>query len=144
MSEEQLLQLLQQTKILEKHLADLDRQENSLFSVLRETVMAIESIKLLKETQDSETLMPIGQGTYVKTKTSSSNKVFLNIGANVTVEKDLDYAINYLEARIKEVQVARQDAYITRQKIENELAQGRKQMNNIMQSRGQKSGSGNV
>lgn len=144
MSEEQLLQMLQQTKILEQHLADMASQENSLLSVLRETVTAIESIKLLKEKQDSETLMPIGQGTYVKTKTSSNNKVFLNVGANVVVEKDMDYAINYLEARIKEIQVARQNAYANKQKFENELVRVRNQMNSIMQSRGPKPGSGNV
>lgn len=144
MSGEQAQQLIQQMQVLETYLADLNQKEASLLSVLRETSSAIESIKSLKEKPDSETLVPVGMGAYVQSRISSSNKVFLNIGASIVMEKDSDSAINYLEARIKEIQVAVQDTFAKKQDVAARLEQGKAQMNQLMQAAAQRPGSDNV
>lgn len=109
MSEEQAEQLMQQMQMLETYFSDLSQREGTFLSVLREASAAIESIQSLSQKSESETLVPIGMGTYVPTKILSTNKIVLNIGAGVAVEKNLPSAINYLEARIKEIEVALQD-----------------------------------
>lgn len=144
MSEEQAQQLIQQMQVLETYLADLSQKEASLLSVLREASSAIESIKSLKEKPDPETLVPIGMGAYVQSKISSSDKVFLNIGAGIAMEKDSDFAMNYLEARIKDIQVAVQDTFAKKQDVAARLEQGKVQMNQLMQAATQRPGSGNV
>ena len=73
-------------------------------------------------------------GTYLPTKISSANKIILNIGAGVCVEKDFSSAINYLEARIKEIEVAIQDTSAKKQDAATRLEQGREQINQLMQS----------
>ena len=73
-------------------------------------------------------------GTYVPTKISSDKKIVLNIGAGVALEKDFPSAINYLEARIKEIEVALQDTAAKKQEAATRLEQGREQMNQLMQS----------
>ena len=87
MSEEQAEQLMQQMQMLENYFSDLSQREGTFVNILREATASIESIKSLSQNSESETLVPIGMGTYVPTKISSSSKIVLNIGAGIAVEK---------------------------------------------------------
>ncbi|EGP93122.1 Prefoldin subunit alpha [Nitrosarchaeum koreense MY1] len=119
--------------MLETYYGDLSQREATLVNVLREAISAIESIKALREKPDSDSLVPIGMGTYVQTKISSSNKIILNVGAGIAMEKTYDSSINYLEARIKEIEVAIQDTTARKQDAMARLEQGKEQMNQLMQ-----------
>ena len=132
MSQEQAQQLVQQMQMLESYFADLSQRETTLFNVLREATSAIESLKSLKQKETSETLVPVGMGTFVQTKISSSDKILLNIGAGIAMEKDTENAIDYLEARIKEIEVALQDTSTKKQDVASKLEQGKAQMNQLM------------
>ena len=134
MSQEQAEQLMQQMQMLETYFSDLSQRENTFLSVLREATSAIDSIRSLSQKSESETLVPIGMGTYLPTKISSTNKIIMNIGAGVAVEKDFPAAINYLEARIKEVEVALQDNAAKKQDAASRLEQGKAQINQLMQA----------
>ncbi len=134
MSEEQAQQLMQQMQMLETYFSDLSQREGTFLGVLREATAAIESMKSLSQKPESETLVPIGIGTYVPTKISSDSKIVLSIGAGVAVEKDFPSAINYLEAHIKEIEVALQDNAAKKQDAAARLEQGREQLNQLMQS----------
>ncbi len=132
MSEEQAEQLMQQMQMLETYFSDLSQREVTFMNILREATASIESIQSLSKTPESETLIPIGMGTYVPTKISSTSKIVMNIGAGVAVEKDFPSAINYLEARIKEIEVALQDTSAKKQDAASRLEQGKAQMNQMM------------
>ena len=134
MSEEQAQQLMQQMQTLETYFSDLSQREGTFLNVLREATAAIESMKSLSQKPESETLVPIGMGTYVPTKISSTSKVVLSIGAGVAVEKDFPSAINYLESHIKEIEVALQDNAAKKQDAATRLEQGREQLNQLMQT----------
>ena len=134
MSEPQAEQLMQQMQMLETYFSDLSQREGTFLSILREATAAIESIKSLGTQPDSDTLVPLGMGAYVPTKISSNNKIVVNIGAGVAVEKDFPAAINYFEARIKEIEIALQDTATKKQDAANRLEQGKAQINQLMQS----------
>ena len=133
MSEEQAQQLMQQMQMLETYFTELSQREGTLLSVLREAISAIESIKSLHQKPNSDTLVPIGMGTYVQTKILSDNKIVLNIGAGIAVEKTYDSTRNYLEARIKEIEIALQDTSAKKQEVIARLEHGKEQMNQLMQ-----------
>jgi len=137
MSEEQAQQLMQQMQMLETYFSDLSQREGTFLNVLRDATAAIESMKSLSQKPESETLVPIGMGTYVPTKISSNSKIVLSIGAGVAVEKDFPSAINYLEAHIKEIEVALQDNAAKKQDAAARLEQGREQINQLMQAASQ-------
>ena len=137
MSEEQAQQLMQQMQMLETYFSDLSQREGTFMNVLREATAAIESIKSLNQKSDSDTLVPIGMGTYIPTQISPNNKIIMNIGAGVAVEKDFDSAINYLEARIKEIEIALQDNAAKKQDAAARLEQGKAQINQLMQAESQ-------
>jgi prefoldin alpha subunit len=133
MSEEQAHQLMQQMQMLETYFTDLSQREGTLLNVLREAISAIDSIKSLRQKPDSDSLVPIGMGTYVQTKISANDKIVMNIGAGIAVEKTYDSAINYLEARIKEIEIALQDTSAKKQEVIARLEHGKEQMNQLMQ-----------
>ena len=137
MSEEQAQQLMQQMQMLETYFSDLSQREGTFLGVLREATAAIDAMKSLSQKPESETLVPIGMGTYVPTKISSNSKIVLSIGAGVAVEKDFPSAINYLEAHIKEIEVALQDNAAKKQDAAARLEQGREQIKQLMQTASQ-------
>ena len=137
MSEEKAQQLMQQMQMLETYFVDLSQREGTLYGVLREATAAIESIRSLSQKSDSEALVPVGMGTFVKTKISSKDKFILNIGSGISLEKDSTSAINYLEARIKEIEMAIQDNSAKKQDAAAKLEQGKNQINQLMQAESQ-------
>lgn len=134
MSEEQAQQLMYQMQILENYFTELSRKEESLYGMLREATSAVESIKSLGEKPETISLVPIGMGSFVKAKISSTDKFILNLGAGAAIEKDKDSAINFLESRIKELEVALRDTSAQKQQVIANLEQGKQQFNRILQS----------
>ena len=132
MSEEQAQQLLYQMQMLEGHLSELTQREGTIMSIIREASSAIQSLKTIDTKTDNETLVPVGLGTFIKTKTVPNEKLILNIGAGIAVEKDKDSTINFLELRLKEMQVALQDTSNQKQQISASLEQGKQQMEQML------------
>ena len=132
MSEEQAQQLLYQMQMLEGHLSELTQREGTIMSIIREASSAIQSLKTIDTKTDNETLTPVGLGTFIKTKVVPNEKLILNIGAGIAVEKDKDSAINFLELRLKEMQVALQETSNQKQQISASLEQGKQQMEQML------------
>ena len=132
MSEEQAQQLLYQMQMLEGYLSELTQKESTIISVIREASSAIQSLKTIDTKADNETLVPVGLGTFIKTKVVPDEKLILNIGAGIAIEKDKDSAINFLELRLKEMQVALQETSNQKQQISASLEQGKQQMEQML------------
>ena len=137
MSEEEAQQLLYQMQMLEGYLTELSQKESSLLGVIREAVSATETIKNSKIKSDSETLVPIGMGTYMKATLSPNQKVILNIGGGAAIEKDQDSAVNWIESRIKEMEIVLQQTNAQKQQVLTSLEGGKQKMNQLMQQSGQ-------
>ena len=134
MSDEQAQQLLYQMQMLENYLGELIHKEESLVSILRESTSAIASIKSISENSESSTLVPMGMGSFIKAKVSSDEKFILNLGAGVAIEKDKDSAINYIESRIKEMEVALRNTTTQKQQVMANLEQGKQEINRLIQA----------
>ena len=132
MSEEQAQQLLYQIQMMEGYLSELTQKEGTIMSIIREASSAIQSLKTIDTRTDNETLVPVGLGTFIKTKVVPNEKLILNIGAGIAVEKDKDSAINFLELRLKEMQVALQETSNQKQQISASLEQGKQQMEQML------------
>lgn len=133
MSEEQAQALLQQMQALEAYMADLIQKEEAVIKLLQEASGAIESMAMLNEDVTHETLVPVGMGTYVKATIQSKEKMIVNIGAGVAIEQDKASAINYMEQRIKELEIALQQISAQRQEIAARLEQGQHEINRLIQ-----------
>ena len=119
-------------QMMEGYLSELSQKEATIVSVIREASSAIQSLKTIDNKTDNETLTPVGLGTFIKTKVVPNEKLILNVGAGIAVEKDKDSAINFLELRLKEMQVALQETSNQKQQISASLEQGKQQMEQLM------------
>ena len=134
MSEEQAQQLLYQMQMLESYAVNLEQKEEAIMTYLREAIASVESIRGIHQNQEFESLIPVGLGTYVQASISGTSKVLLNVGAGIVVEKEHDSAINYLESRIKELQVALNESVSQKHEVLMRLEQLKQQMNRLIQS----------
>ena len=133
MSEEQAQTLLQQMQALEAYMADLLQKEQAVMKLLQEAIGAIESMKALGDTQ-LETLVPVGMGTYVKATIPPNEKMVVNIGAGASIEQDKNSAINYVEERIKEMEIVLQQLSGQKHEVAARLEHGQREMNRILQA----------
>jgi prefoldin alpha subunit len=78
--------------------------------------------------------MPVGIGVYVKTTVPPIKKLLVNLGAGVAVEKRREDALNYVESRIKEYEVAARQLEAQRQEIATRMDQLQSQINQMIRS----------
>ena len=69
----------------------------------------------------------------MKSKVNSNEKIIVNVGSGIAIEKNHTDAINYLESRLKELEIALQDTNQQRQQIAANLEHGKQQMQSLMQ-----------
>ena len=119
--------------MLENLFGELTQKENSIINIIREANSAIHSIKGIDTQSESDSLVPLGLGAFMKSKVDSSEKIIINVGSGVAIEKNHNDAINYLESRLKELEIALQDTNQQRQQVASNLEQGKQQMQNLMQ-----------
>ena len=134
MSEEQAQALIQQMQALEAYMADLLQKEEAVMKLLHEATGAIESMKALNSDTQLETLVPVGIGAYVKATIQPNEKMVVNIGAGASIEQDKNSAINYVEERIKELEIVLQQLSTQKHEVAARLEQGQQQMNRILQA----------
>ncbi len=133
MSEDQTQQLLYQMQMLENLFAELTQKESSIINIIREANSAIHSIKGISTQSESDSLVPLGLGAFMKSKVDSNEKIIINVGSGIAIEKNHADAINYLESRLKELEIALQDTNQQRQQIAANLEHGKQQMQSLMQ-----------
>jgi len=91
-------QLLQaQAQLLAQNLELLTLGKNE-FQAVKKT---LEGLKKVEE-EKPEILVPIGAGSFLRGIIVDRENAIVSVGAGYAVEKDLDEAIEYLDARIKE------------------------------------------
>ena len=134
MSEEQAQALMRQLQALEGYLADVMQKEESVVRLLQEAASAIDSIKSVGGEKDSDTLVPVGMGAYVKARIEPNQKVVVHVGAGASIEQDRDSAVNYIESRMKELEIVLQQLTSQRQEVSARLEQGQQEMNKLIQS----------
>ena len=131
--EQQAQQLMQQLQMLENHFTQLAQQENTIVNIIREANSAIQSISETKTKTESDSLVPIGMGVYIKSKIQSKEKIIIDVGSGVAVEKDQNSAINWLESRLKELEIALQNVNSQRKQVAENLELGKQQMQSLIQ-----------
>ncbi len=84
---------------------------NQLISNIETTLNSLESIKNLGK--DNVVLFPLGGLVYVKSKILSTDKILVNIGAGVVLEKSIDDAIQFLKNKQRELKLELESTLIS-------------------------------
>jgi prefoldin alpha subunit len=87
---------------------------------LDRAILAVEALNSAKDGE--EMLVPIGSGSFIHAKLASKERVVLNVGAGVSIEKPTAEAKDSLKARKEEVAQAGKKMSDMLMKIEQEMA----------------------
>jgi len=110
----QFQMLQQQMEQINEHLQLLNQQNQDL-------EISINSIEKLKDTEaDNEILCPIANGIFLKAKLQDNQKLIVNVGSGVTVEKTIDEVIKLLEEQKTEMKQKVLDAEKFMQELNNQ------------------------
>ncbi len=120
-TEHSINEMVQESKLLESYFNDIDSRESLLHRLLEESRNSFEAIRGLSSETENLSLVPLGVGIYVKSNIYPIEKVLVNIGAGVVIEKKKDDAINFIEHRIKEFEIAAKQLSAQKQQISHRL-----------------------
>ncbi|HVX02478.1 MAG TPA: prefoldin subunit alpha [Nitrososphaera sp.] len=132
--EQQLNEMVQQGRVLEAYMNDVLNRQAAVGRMLEEARIASATIQGISADADSEALMPVGIGVYVKTNVPAAKKLLVSLGSGVTIEKGRDDALNYVEARIKEYEVAMRQLEGQRQQLATQMEQVQQQVNMVLRA----------
>jgi prefoldin alpha subunit len=132
--EQRINELVQQSRILEAYMNDIMTRQVTVSKLMEEAHLASNTIQNIHSESDVESLMPIGIGVYVKTSVPPIKKLLINLDAGVAVEKSREDALNYVETRIKEYEVAARQLEAQRQEITMRINQLQSQINQMIQA----------
>jgi prefoldin alpha subunit len=132
--EQRINELVQQSRILEAYMNDIMTRQVTVSKLMEEAHLASNTIQNITSESDVESLMPIGIGVYVKTTVPPIKKLLISLDAGVAIEKSREDALNYVETRIKEYEVAARQLEAQRQEIAMRINQLQSQINQMIQA----------
>ncbi len=132
--EQRINEMVQQSRILEAYMNDIMTRQVTVTKLMEEARLASTTIQNISSDSETESLMPVGIGVYVKTTVLPIKKLLVNLGAGVAIEKSREDALNYVETRIKEYEVAARQLEAQRQEIAMRMEQTQAQINQMIKA----------
>ena len=100
-------ELRQALSVLEAYKSQLEAlaQQAQLFQMsLEEALRARETMKaFLNAKEGDELLIPVGALSFVSARATGDKKAIVGIGSRISVEKDLDSAVAYMDETVKDI-----------------------------------------
>ncbi|MGD9534310.1 MAG: prefoldin subunit alpha [Candidatus Nitrosocosmicus sp.] len=124
--------LMQESKLLEAYYNDIISKESVLHRLFEESHNSLEALSGLSSESDTLSLVPLGIGVFVKSSIYPLGRVLVNIGAGVVVEKKKEDAINFVEQRIKEFELATKQLAAQKQQISQRMMDIQNTVNSYM------------
>jgi prefoldin alpha subunit len=130
--EQALNEMAQQSRALEAYMNDIVARQAAIGRLYEEARLASTTLQGISADAEVEALMPVGSGVYVKANVPPMKKVIVSLGSGVTVEKSKEDALNFVEARIKEYDVAIRQLEAQRQEVSMRMEQLQQQLNAML------------
>ena len=103
----ELRQAISVAESYRQRVESLSRQVQVLRVSLDEVTMASEALKAFKDAKEGDKIMvPVGANSFITVKVTSNKNVIVDIGSDISVEKDSESAIEYMGANIAEISEA--------------------------------------
>jgi prefoldin alpha subunit len=132
--EQRINEMVQQSRVLEAYMNDVMTRQLTISKLTEEARLASTTIQNIASESEVESLMPVGVGVYVKTMVPPMKKVLVTLGAGVALEKNREDALNYVESRIKEYEVAARQLEAQRHEIAMRMEQVQGQINQMIRA----------
>lgn len=103
--EEEVQQMYVEFQTINANIKQFEKQNTALEQQLMELMVTRQTLEDLKKLKSkTEILVPISSGIYAKADIKDTDKFIVNVGANVTLNKDLESTKKIIEKQIEEIQ----------------------------------------
>ncbi|MDG6954317.1 MAG: prefoldin subunit alpha [Nitrososphaerota archaeon] len=130
-AEEAVNEILVEIRVLEGTYNELTARQNLLERALLEGRAALDAIKGLQE-KTSEVLTQIGGGVMLRADPPATDKVLVQVGANVVLEKPREEAVAILEERSRDIEKSLVAIVTQRNEIAQRLNADKEALNSLM------------
>lgn len=130
-AEQQTQALLQQMKLLESYLTEINNRENISINAIMESRAATRAIEMLGNVDSKNFLFPIGSGLLIKIEDKPI--FFVSIGAGITIEKNENEVKEFLKERIKDIEKSVETLNSQKKDMSQQYNSIRAALSNIMQ-----------
>ncbi len=135
--DDQMRQMLVEIRFLENSARVLQSRLDIVTAALSETLTAISTLEGTKGRPiDTETLLPIGSGSFVKAKLADSQNIIIGVGAGVCIEKPLEDSMKDLRLRSSELEKARVSVTQQLSQVLNQVEDYRAHLSDIARKKG--------
>lgn len=132
MSEDPLRSLVVELQYLEGTAQAIQQRIGLIDAAMTEMQVANSTIEGLRnESVDTDVLMPIGGGSYIRAKLADNEKLIVGIGADVAIEKTLPEALESYNIRFSELQKARSALEQQIARVAARLEKGREELQKL-------------
>lgn len=131
--EQKINEMMQQARVLEAHLNEINSREAAVSRLLEEAKLASSAVQEIQTETEVESYVPVGVGVHMKVSVPPVKKLLINIGAGVAVEKSREDTINYIESRLKEFEIALKQLMGQKQQVSLRMEQIQVQVNAMVQ-----------
>ena len=135
--EERVNNLIAEVRMLESTYNDLSSRQSLLERILIETRSSLDTIKGLSASSSEEVLVPVGGGILLRASPPKTDKVLLNIGANVVVERTKDVATKFLDVRAGDLEENITAIASQRNQIAQRLESDQRALQSLLSRQGQ-------
>jgi len=119
--EDQLRRIIYELQLMQGSAEMLQQRLDLLRTAMADLRVAESSLSALKELEEGTSiLVPAGGGTFVNANIGDLSSVIVGVGANVSIEMDIDGALEDASSRLAEVEKAGQSV---QQQLEQILGQ---------------------
>lgn len=101
--DEQIQQKYFEMQMLSHQSAQIKKQVQTIDQQMQELSVAMEGIDAIQESKETEILVPISSGVFLKANIEDTEKLLVSVGSNITVPKSFDETKQILENNILEL-----------------------------------------
>jgi prefoldin alpha subunit len=100
---ERLNNLVNELNMYQSQADILNQQMETVKANIADLTIAEETLRSIKDKKDSETLVPIGAGSFIITEIKNTDEVIVGLGAGAAVKKKIDDAEESIGAQKKDM-----------------------------------------
>ncbi len=130
-AEQQAQAMIQQMRMLESYLEEINNRENISIKAIIESKAASKATENLEKANFEDILFPIGSGLLIKL--GKTPTFLVNIGAGITIEKNAEEVKEFLDTRIKDIEEAMKTLTVQKNEMTQQYNSIRTALNTIVQ-----------
>ena len=123
--------MIQQMRMIESYLEEINNRENISIKAIIESKAASKATINLEKANFEDILFPIGSGLLVKL--GKTPTFLVNIGAGITIEKNVEEVKEFLDTRIKDIEEAMKTLTVQKNEMTQQYNSIKTALNTIVQ-----------